>query len=262
MKKIKTYDQNEIAYMDQGQGIPIIFIHGLDGNLAAFYQTSEQLSNQYRTIIYDVRGHGKSSHPNSYTLSDHLEDLNSLIKALNIEKFHIVGHDMGGLIARAFTENYQDSVLSLTIISSKVEDIVHGFTKLMIEHQDKIVGFNKSEAMIILFPYIFREQDNTMKWFQQQRLYSKASSEDSAAASRALLTTSRRFNQFTSNVDVPTLIINGVYDPIIEDKENFKIESYYSNIRKELFEQSGHAPHIEESQKFIKILKEFIQDKT
>ena len=48
-------------------------------------------------------------------------------------------------------------VRSLTIISSKSEDIVHGFTKLMIEHQDKVAGFNKSEALLILFPYIYKK---------------------------------------------------------------------------------------------------------
>ena len=63
---------------------------------------------------------------------------------------------MGGIIAQAFTEKYKEKV-SLTIISSKSEDIVHGFTKLMIEHQDKVAGFNKSEALLILFPYIYKK---------------------------------------------------------------------------------------------------------
>lgn len=60
MDKILLGNGIEIAYRDVGQGIPIVLIHGLDGNLAAFKQLSQQLSDRYRVITYDVRGHGKS----------------------------------------------------------------------------------------------------------------------------------------------------------------------------------------------------------
>ena len=73
-----------------------------------------------------------------------MKDLYVLINKLNL-KAHLLGHDMGGLLLEEFTEKHENHLLSLTIISSKAEDIVHGFTKLMIEHQDEIAGFNKSE---------------------------------------------------------------------------------------------------------------------
>ena len=62
------------------------------------------------------------------------------------------------MVAREFTEQYPSRVLSLTLISSKRKAVVHGFTQLMIEHQEEIQGFNRSEAILILFPYIFKEQ--------------------------------------------------------------------------------------------------------
>lgn len=54
-----------------------------------------ELKKQYRVITYDVRGHGKSSRTESYELKDHVEDLNDLMGALNIDSAHILGHDMG-----------------------------------------------------------------------------------------------------------------------------------------------------------------------
>lgn len=45
MKKIQTVNQTKIAYQDEGQGIPIILIHGLDGNSAAFYLLNKQLQD-------------------------------------------------------------------------------------------------------------------------------------------------------------------------------------------------------------------------
>ena len=77
-----------------------------------------------------MRGHGKSTHPTSYNLNDHIKDLIMLMQQLGIKSAHLLGHDMGGIIAQAFTEKYKEKVRSLTIISSKSEDIVHGFAKI------------------------------------------------------------------------------------------------------------------------------------
>lgn len=260
VKKIETLDHTKIAYQDNGNGIPIILIHGLDGNSAAFDLLNRQLQQQYRVIAYDTRGHGKSTRPNSYGLADHIKDLYILIDKLNLGQAHILGHDMGGIIAKSFAEKYEDKVLSLTIISSKAEDIVHGFTKLMIEHQDEIAGFNKSEALLLLFPYIYKEREEAMKWFQRQRLYSKQNSEDSAIASRALLDTFNANREFTNYVKVPTLIINGRYDPIIDNKEYYKLEERFENVEKVLFEDSGHAPYVEEADKFLDIYLNFLEN--
>ena len=260
MKKIETLNQTKLAYQDEGHGSPVILIHGLDGNSAAFDLLNKQLQQNYRVIAYDVRGHGKSSRPDSYNLEDHVKDLYVLINKLNLKKAHLLGHDMGGIIAREFTEKHENHVLSLTIISSKAEDIVHGFTKLMIEHQDEIAGFNKSEALLLLFPYIYKEQESAMKWIQRQRLYSKQNSEDSAIASRALLDTAYANKGYMHYVKVPTLIINGRYDPIINDKNHYKIEERYQNVEKVLFEESGHAPYVEEEDKFLVLYLSFLEN--
>ena len=243
MKKIETSNQIKIAYQDAGTGIPVILIHGLDGNLAGFYSLKKELKKHYRVIVYDVRGHGKSTHPTSYNLNDHIKDLIMLMQQLGIKSAHLLGHDMGGIIAQAFTEKYKEKVRSLTIISSKSEDIVHGFTKLMIEHQDKVAGFNKSEALLILFPYIYKKSDD----------------EDSAVASRALLDTENQSNTVTHDINVPTMIVEGRYDPIIINKENQQFENQFKNINYVLFNDSGHAPHIEEEEKFLTLYLNFVE---
>ena len=56
---------------------------------------------------------------------------------------------------------------------------------------------------------------------------------------------------------VPTLIINGRYDPIINDKNHYKIEERYQNVEKVLFEESGHAPYVEEEDKFLVLYLSF-----
>ena len=78
-----------------------------------------------------------------------------------------------GIIASEFTEKYQYKVITLTIVSAKSEDIANGFNKLMVDYQEELAGFNKSEAMIILFSKLFKEKDKAMKWYQSQKLYNR-----------------------------------------------------------------------------------------
>ena len=101
----------------------------------------------------------------------------------------------------------------------------------MVDNQEEIAGFNKAEAMIILFPKLFKQQDNTMKWYQRQKLYSRPTPEDSAIAVRALLNHVDMIKDVHHKVTVPTLLVNDKHDPLIMDKTHFRIDSYFENIK-------------------------------
>ncbi|MDT3959130.1 alpha/beta hydrolase [Staphylococcus kloosii] len=163
MNKISIDNDNEIAYTREGQGIPVVLIHALDGNMAAFINLKKELKEHYEVITYDVRGHGYSSKPVAYNLTDHIHDLAVLLERLDIAHVHIIGHEMGSVIAKTFAECYEEKVLSLTLISFDFTNGTHGLNKLMFEHQDEIVGFDKAEALIVLFPYIYKAHESARK---------------------------------------------------------------------------------------------------
>ena len=259
MIKIETSCNNEIAYIREGQGFPVILIHGLDSNMASLYNLKDALKNKFDVIVYDVRGHGKSSKPNSFNLEDHVEDLKILMKKLEVEEAHLIGHDMGGLIAKSFTNKYESMVTSLTLITSNLIDSVHGLNKLMIEHQDEIEGFDKSEALILLLPYMYKDQGKAKKWFQNQLIYSRQSAEDSAVATRAIM----GFPVFNKDIEiehvnVPTLIVNGRYDPLNMGESTDRYNHAFQTLTILEFKQSGHAPHIEEPDHFVEAYLDFI----
>ncbi|MGO2870323.1 MAG: alpha/beta fold hydrolase [Staphylococcus equorum] len=259
MIKIETSCNNEIAYIREGQGFPVILIHGLDSNMASLYNLKDALKNKFDVIVYDVRGHGKSSKPNSFNLEDHVEDLKILMKKLNVEVAHLIGHDMGGLITKNFTNKYESMVASLTLIASNLIDSVHGLNKLMIEHQDEIEGFDKSEALILLLPYMYKDQEKAKKWFQNQLIYSRQSAEDSAVATRALM----GFPVFNKDIEikhvnVPTLLVNGKYDPLFMGESTNRYDHAFQTLTILEFNQSGHAPHIEEPEHFVEVYLDFI----
>lgn len=227
MNKVTINPQIQLTYQIEGKGDPIILLHGLDGNLAGFEDLQHQLASSYKVITYDLRGHGKSSKSESYDLNDHVEDLKILMEKLNIHEAHILGHDLGGVVAKLFTDKYAYRVKSLTTIASKKDDLIHSFTQLLIQYQDDIAGFNKSEAYILLFSKLFRNQEKTMKWYQKQRIYSIKSEDDSAVAIRSLILHKDEPMYLKKRTCVPTLLINGEHDPLIKDKNHFKFRSAF-----------------------------------
>lgn len=187
MNKVTINPQIQLTYQIEGKGDPIILLHGLDGNLAGFEDLQHQLASSYKVLTYDLRGHGKSSKSESYDLNDHVEDLKILMEKLNIHEAHILGHDLGGVVAKLFTDKYAYRVKSLTTIASKKDDLIHSFTQLLIQYQDDIAGFNKSEAYILLFSKLFRKSREDDEMVSKQRIYSIKSEDDSAVAIRSLI---------------------------------------------------------------------------
>ena len=105
---------------------------------------------------------------------------------------------------------------------------------MLIQYQDDIAGFNKSEAYILLFSKLFRNQEKTMKWYQKQRIYSIKSEDDSAVAIRSLILHKDEPMYLKNCTCVPTLLINGEHDPLIKDKNHFKLKRIFKCYEKNL----------------------------
>jgi 3-oxoadipate enol-lactonase len=106
-------------YEVHGQGIPLVLISGLGGD-HTFWDTSiEIFSASFKVIVFDTRGIGKTATPEEpYTMDIFAEDLAGLMTALQIEKAHILGFSMGGVIAQTFAVKYPDKVLKLILAAT------------------------------------------------------------------------------------------------------------------------------------------------
>ena len=98
-----------------------------------------------------------------------------------------------------------------------------------------------------------------MKWFQRQRLYSKQDDEDSAVASRALLDTENQSNTVTHEINVPTMIVEGRYDPIIINKENQQFENQFKNINYVLFNDSVACTSYRRRREILTLYLNFVE---
>ena len=115
----KTINGITINYELEGEGKTIVFVHGLSDSLAYWKVLSENLKNDYQTLIYDLRGHGESSDDDRNTTIDlYQEDLYQLLKSLNIENAVLVGLSLGGNVILNLAVNHPEMVNGLVVMSS------------------------------------------------------------------------------------------------------------------------------------------------
>jgi 3-oxoadipate enol-lactonase len=118
---VPTFRANdvELYYETEGEGPPVLLLHGLGSSARDWDQQIPELARSYRVIALDVRGHGRSSKPpGPYSVSQFAQDATSLLCRLNAAPAHIVGLSMGGMIAFQMAVDSPQVVRSLVIINS------------------------------------------------------------------------------------------------------------------------------------------------
>jgi haloacetate dehalogenase len=142
----RTVDVNgiEIACVIGGQQhtdrTPILMLHGFPQTKAMWSRIAPELAKHHTVVCADLRGYGDSAHPpclpdaSNYSFRAMADDQYGLMKALGLEKFHVIGHDRGARTAHRLALDHPQAVQSLTLM-----DIVPT-TKLFLDVTRQIAG--------------------------------------------------------------------------------------------------------------------------
>ena len=119
---------SKIYYRTFGLGKPLLIINGGPGmNSDGFVDLAKALSKNYRTIIYDQRGTGKSTlqklDTSTITMQLMVDDIEFLRKHLKIERWFVLGHSFGGMLASYYATLYPQNIESLILSSSGGMDL-------------------------------------------------------------------------------------------------------------------------------------------
>ncbi len=105
-----------LYYELHGQGHPLVMIRGLGSNADHWYSQLPALATQYRVTIFDNRGIGRSSDPGGqFSVAMMAGDTLGLLDALQLERPHVLGLSMGGMIAQELAINHPDRVHGLIL---------------------------------------------------------------------------------------------------------------------------------------------------
>ena len=283
-------DNLEIYYRDYGPvgGIPVLLVMGLGGQLTFWppYMIKRLQDSGYRPIAYDNRDMGLSTRFESsptflsnylkyylnipikseYKLDDMANDAVMLLDYLNINKCHVIGMSMGGMISQILVANHPDRFHSYTQIASMVStpNPTNGpsFRVIRLLQERAFKNATKEEridrAVRLVSTIGMKGYNHNTKEFRNEVGQSIDRSKDDTGFIRqmaAILGTRDRIKK-VSNIKIPTLIIHGDIDPLVKPKNAFHSHKLISNSELLMVENMGHL--IEEPV-FNKFKEELIQ---
>ena len=110
-------------YLDQGQGAPVVMVHGNPSWSIYYRQLVDALKHNYRCIVPDHIGCGFSDKPDdseyAYTLSQRIEDLENLLESLDLqEPITLVVHDWGGAIGMGYATRHPEKIARIVVLNT------------------------------------------------------------------------------------------------------------------------------------------------
>lgn len=116
-----------LHYEEEGDGSPLLFIHGLGSSSRDWEYQVPAFADAYRVIRVDLRGHGRSDKPpGPYSLAQFAADCAALLATLQTGPVHVVGVSMGGMVGFQLALDAPKCVRSLTVVNSAPELRLHG----------------------------------------------------------------------------------------------------------------------------------------
>lgn len=117
-----TSDGVALAYTVAGQGLPCLFVHGGPGSGSEVVEklAGDVLQQRFRMVYLDQRGSGRSaSDPKkNYALDRVIQDMEELRASLKIDKWVLMPHSFGGIIATAYARKHPDRVAGMVLMNS------------------------------------------------------------------------------------------------------------------------------------------------
>lgn len=104
------------AYKARGDGPVLLFLHGIGGNKDSFDAQLPHFADRYHAVAWDMPGYGDTPLPDQPMTFELLADAAAaLIDALAVDRAHVVGHSMGGMVAQTLVRRHPERIASLVL---------------------------------------------------------------------------------------------------------------------------------------------------
>lgn len=262
-------DEVNVHYRDEGEGFPIVLIHGTAASLHTWDAWTDELKKTNRVIRMDLPAFGITG-PNKnadYSIEAYTTFLHSFLEKLKLEKFHLAGNSLGGNIAWNYTANYPSKVEKLILVDAS------GLPTN--KSQPAIFKMAKTPILNSLFLYItprFLIKKNIEEVYEDDskitdeliNRYHKMAlrvGNRKAFIDRAKtdfkLDTQVNLEKLKS-IQTPTLLIWGAKDLWIPIANGIRMNEILVNSKLEVLENSGHVPMEENPRESLKLMNDFL----
>ena len=259
MPIVPTYDI-ETYYEIAGKGEPIVFIHGAAGSHDNWHPQVKHLSDRFKVVTYDIRGHGKSGGSDKkYSCELFADDLNGLITALELERPVVCGLSLGGMIAQQYTVKYQSGLAGLVLADTAVASAL--------TLSDK---FQKWMFPVSLVKWYIRRKTPedyarwSFKYFDMKEDVREYLIQEQLRMDQTeflkLMDAIYGFELLDlASIKVPTLVILGENERKAVFPHADKMIELIEDSKKVVIPDAGHASNLENPAEFNRVLDEFLE---
>jgi pimeloyl-ACP methyl ester carboxylesterase len=242
----------------------LVLVMGYGGSLRIWPATFvNKLAQTFKVITYDNRGTGLSivpENPEEYTIKLMADDLDEVIKALDIKQHHLLGYSMGGCIALQYAHDHQELVKSLFLISSTAGGVLYAkpdkeVSAALANPQGKTLwDIYMSTFSLMYSPDAFERCMPTFK-----AIYEVSNLLPTRPI--ALAGHSNAFKGFDGSgylaaFKMPTTILAGKEDRLMPVKNSENLAANIDGAKLILWDDCEHGPHIQEEDAVVQLISE------
>ncbi|WP_255171128.1 alpha/beta fold hydrolase [Natrononativus amylolyticus] len=252
-----------LYYEDHGDGEPIVFLHGATAGLRYFESQLTDLSNEYRCLALDFRGHGRSEKTElGHTLPQHARDVRAVLEQLDLDDAVVVGWSMGALISWEYVDQFgTDRIRALVDVDmepSPLQRAGYDYGSYTVEGlRDALVGIqtNPLERLDQQIEALLKDPPSRKR---RTMMFDESSRTPPPISGAMLLELMREYRAVLPEIDVPTLVCAGTDEKWRSVASVEYAAELIPNARFKLFEESGHCLTIEEPEKFNRVVSDFV----
>ena len=113
------YKNTPIYYTSEGKGSNIVFLHGFLENISMWKEITPTLIKKHRVVCIDLLGHGKTGNLGYiHTMEEQAKMIKLVLDHLNLRKYILIGHSMGGYVSLAFAELFPNNIKGMCLMNS------------------------------------------------------------------------------------------------------------------------------------------------
>ncbi|HVM99493.1 MAG TPA: alpha/beta hydrolase [Caulobacteraceae bacterium] len=246
----------------------LVLLHGFTGHARSWDAFAEAMTDRYRVLALDQRGHGESAWaaPDKYGVVEMTDDLAAFVRALRLERFTLLGLSMGGNVAIHYAGRRPPELSGLVIVDIAPEIVPAGAARIQTGVRAKDVFESREEAFAAaraansvppeahhrhrVSYSLMRIEDGRWTYRYDRALRSPATvrARDPEAGWRAV-----------ANIAVPTLLVRGENSDVLSPELAKRMLDANSNIRLTTVAGSGHSVPLDAPDGFLAACREFLQ---
>lgn len=261
MSKVARVRGIEIAYEDEGEGAPVVLLHGFPFNRSLWREQVEALRDGYRVVVPDLRGHGETSLTRGVTAMEEMaEDVASLLDELGVGRAFVGGLSMGGYVALAFFRSHPERVRALVLADTRATADTDEGRRVREETALRALSDGMEPISSAMLPKLLAAKTLEGRPDVVERVRAMILSTNPEAAAAALRGMAMRRDQteLLEEMNVPALVIVGSEDVLTPPADSEAMHSKIRDSRLVTVEGAGHLSNVERPAEFNLTLRQFL----